>query len=212
MQASFNKMLKSSLENTDSDEENNNICLISHETLCANPIKLSCSHKFLYKHIFTEIQQQKSGQNLLEIQKLKKFQFKCPYCRNLETGVLPWRSTFPQTFGINWPPSQYIKTNICKYTFKSGIKKGKICSTKCIDEYCKCHQRIINNRNNKKIQNKNLQCTALTKKGTRCSRIAKSPAGTYCLQHVKMNVQSSFPYAYFGDTPIVPTENVVITI
>ena len=51
MQASFNELLKNSLENSDSDDENEDICLISHETLSPNYIKLSCSHKFNYKHI-----------------------------------------------------------------------------------------------------------------------------------------------------------------
>ena len=48
MQASFNELLKNSLENSDSDDDNEDICLISHETLSSNHIKLSCSHKFNY--------------------------------------------------------------------------------------------------------------------------------------------------------------------
>ena len=136
MQASFNELLKNSLENSDSDDDNEDICLISHETLSHNCVKLSCSHKFNYKHIYKEVTHQKSGKNLLEVQKLKKFQFKCPYCRNIENGVLPWNSNFTQKIGVNWPPSQFIKPNFCKYTFKSGKKKNMPCNRKCVNDYC----------------------------------------------------------------------------
>jgi len=205
MQASFNELLKNSLENSDSDDDNEDICLISHETLSSNHIKLSCSHKFNYKHIYKEVKQQKSGKNLLEVQKLKKFQFKCPYCRNIENGVLSWNPNFPQSFGVNWPPSQFIKPNFCKYTFKSGKKKNMLCNRKCSNDYCTTHQKIMDNRKYKLTNNNKLKCKAITKKGTPCSRIAKSSNGNYCLQH--------FKYIESNKVCIkIPTENVVITI
>ena len=184
MQASFNELLKNSLENSDSDDDNEDICLISHEPLSPDHIKLSCSHKFNYKHIYKEVIQQKSGKNLLEIQKLKKFQFKCPYCRNIENGVLFWNPNFSQIEGVNWPPSQFIKPNFCKYTFKSGKKKNMLCNRKCSNDYCTTHQKIMDNRL-QKASNKKLKCKAITKKGIPCSRIAKSSNGNYCSQHFK---------------------------
>tara|TARA_B100000575_G_C23143606_1_gene666620 strand:+ start:16638 stop:17252 length:615 start_codon:yes stop_codon:yes gene_type:complete len=204
MQASFNELLKNSLENSDSDDDNEEICLISHEPLSSNHIKLSCSHKFNYKHIYKEVTQQKSGKNHLEVQKLKKFQFKCPYCRNIENGVLSWNSNFPQVIGINWPPSQFIKPNFCKYAFKSGKKKGMLCNRKCVNDYCTSHEKIMVNRLQKASNNK-LKCKAITKKGTPCSRIAKSSNGNYCLQHFK-SIESNKVCIQ------IPTENVVITI
>lgn len=217
MQTSFNDLLKTSLENPESDEDNNNICLISHEPLTNNHIKLSCSHKFIYKHIFNEVELQKNNPNLLEIQKLKKFQFKCPYCRSVENGVLPWQAPFPQIYGINWPASQFIKINKCGYIFKSGKKKGKFCNSKCVDEYCKSHQRIIKNRNNKKtlnvkpsVQINKCKCQGITKKGTQCSRRPHAmTGGIYCMQHGKSYSQNiPSPLAQ----PFIPVENVIITI
>jgi hypothetical protein len=204
MQASFNELLKNSLENSDSDDENEDICLISHETLSPNYIKLSCSHKFNYKHIYKEVSQQKSGKNLLEIQKLKKFQFKCPYCRNIENGVLSWNNNFPQKIGINWPPSQYIKPNFCKYAFKSGKRKNMLCNRKCVNDYCTNHQKIMDNRKNKP-SNVKLKCKAITKKGSPCSRIAKYSNNLYCLQHSKSMESNKVCIQ-------IPTENVIITI
>lgn len=204
MQASFNELLKNSLENSDSDDENEDICLISHETLSPNYIKLSCSHKFNYKHIYKEVSQQKSGKNLLEIQKLKKFQFKCPYCRNIENGVLSWNNNFPQKIGINWPPSQYIKPNFCKYAFNSGKRKNMLCNRKCVNDYCTNHQKIMDNRKNKP-SNVKLKCKAITKKGSPCSRIAKYSNNLYCLQHSKSMESNKVCIQ-------IPTENVIITI
>lgn len=216
MQASFNELLKNSLENSDSDDDNEDICLISHEPLSFDHIKLSCFHKFNYKHIYKEVKQQKSGKNLLEIQKLKKFQFKCPYCRNIENGVLSWNPNYPQTMGVNWPPSQSIKPNLCKYTFKSGKKKNMPCNRKCVKEYCSAHQKIIDNKLQKASNNK-LKCKAMTKKGTPCSRIAKLSNDGYCLQHFKCMQLNQLPK--FGDNICIKLpvdgdlyQNVVITI
>ena len=219
MQASFNELLKTSLENSDSEDEkeNDNICLISHEPLTDGSIKLSCSHNFNYKNIYEEVIQQKSGKNHLEIQKLKKFQFKCPYCRNIENGVLFWHPDFPQVEGVNWPPSHFIKPNFCKYIFKSGKKKNMLCNRKCHIDYCSTHQKIMDNRKYKLAHNSKLKCIAVTKKGTPCSRIAKSSNGKYCLQHFKCIQSNESPK--FGDNLCIkiPTDsdlhqNVVITI
>lgn len=210
MQASFKEMLKTSLENSESDDDNHNhnICLISHEPLSENHIELSCTHKFSYEYIFNEVEQQKSGTNMLETQKLKKFQFKCPYCRSIETGVLPWRAPYPQKYGINWPSSQFIKVHNCKYLFKSGKRKGSPCNSKCSNIYCTNHERIITKQNNKnKISS--LKCQAITKKGSRCSRTAKSPAGMFCMQHNKPKSNNNVNSTWLNSAI---TENIIIAV
>jgi len=208
MQASFKEMLKTSLANSESDDDNNNICLISHEPLSENHIQLSCMHKFIYENIFNEVDQQKSETNMLETQKLKKFQFKCPYCRSIETGVLPWLAPFPKKYGINWPPSHFIKVNNCPYVFKSGKRKGSPCNCKCSNAYCTNHEKIITNRNNKNKIN-SFKCQAITKKGCPCSRTAKS--GQFCKQHYQSVGQAKF-IAKFINKHAIPTENVIISI
>ena len=72
MQNIFNQMLADESDE-DSTDENNNICLISHEKLSEHHVVLLCNHKFNYKYIHSEVLQQKYHINHHEIQKLSKF-------------------------------------------------------------------------------------------------------------------------------------------
>ena len=77
-----------------------------------------------YKSIFEEVTKQKKG-SLLETQKLAKNQIKCPYCRNIQKGILPYNSEFPKVKNVNWPPSKaYHGPNNCHYKIKSGKRKS----------------------------------------------------------------------------------------
>ena len=215
MQSIFNELLSSSLIDSDSSEENNeDICLISQETLEHDHVKLLCSHKFNYNFIYAEVLNQKLNPNHNEIQKLKKFQFKCPYCRTIQEGVLPSNSKFPSTFGINAPSTQVIKNSICEYVFVSGKKKNTTCSKKCYGKYCNAHKKIMDKRAQKNIlQSKQFICTATTKKGTPCKRKARCIKKLYCMQHLKINDKNTNFPTYPNSTCIpVPTTNVVITI
>ena len=138
----------------------NNICLISNEKLEKDNIKLLCGHTFNYEHIFNEVKRQKTSSNHYEITKLSNIQIKCPYCRKVSNGILPWKPNFPKLNFVNWPPSlSYIKKK-CIYIFKSGIKKGLTCDKFCCwtGKYCKNHQKIMDKRKLKekeKIKKKN---------------------------------------------------------
>ena len=77
----FNKILYEKLfENSESEDDDNNICLITMDNLDKNSINLVCGHKFNYEPLFKEIENQKK-KNMLEITKLSSYQIKCPYCR-----------------------------------------------------------------------------------------------------------------------------------
>lgn len=201
MQSIFNQMLADS-DDEDSDE-NNNICLISHENLNENHVVLLCNHKFNYKYIYDEVYSQKYVINHNEIQKLSKFQFKCPYCRRIQNGVLPSHPDFGDTYGINCPQHMVIKTNNCCYKFASGKRKGMPCSKKCHKQYCNHHQKIMDNKKLK--DDAKVKCCAITKKGHKCKRYAKSLDGKFCLQHDKNNKVTNKVCS-------VVTNNVVITI
>ena len=191
-------MRRSTIDNN--SYENNNICLISHEKLSIHNVVLMCNHKFNYKYIYDEVTQQKYNVNHNEIQKLSKFQFKCPYCRKIQNGVLPPHSDYPNTYGVNSPATMVIKTNDCCYIFASGKRKGQPCSKKCYKKYCPQHQNIMDKKIAKEASM--FKCSTITKKGVKCTRIAKSSDGKFCLQHSKINKKKS---------SIVAT-NVVITI
>ena len=85
----FNDLLMLELDKPDEDE---NVCLITNEKLKDNHIEFICKHKFNYNPIFNEICKQKMNfikkkqHNYLEVQKLTKYQMKCPYCRKIQNG------------------------------------------------------------------------------------------------------------------------------
>ena len=198
----LNDLLKLELDNNNNND-GENICLITNETLDVNHIEFICKHKFNYDAIFNEIckqkiqyiQKKKYG-NHLEVQKLTKYQMKCPYCRKIQNGILPHKNGYNKLQFINWPPTQILKIYKCSYVFVSGKKKTLMCNKPCEKKNCTSHLKILEKRKLKeaeKIKKQNIKkdiikCTALTKKGTQCSR--KAAGNGLCHQHF-MNMNTN---------------------
>ena len=138
----FNKEL---LELLCQDDEQNkeNICLISNTALKENYVKLCCGHTFNYTAIFNEIKYQKCHSHHYETQKLSSYQIKCPYCRTVQNGLLPYYENMTKCNWVNWPIKYQYKPNNCLYKYISGKRKGKSCSKSCFNKYCNNHSRII---------------------------------------------------------------------
>jgi hypothetical protein len=126
-------------------------CLISDEPLNNTKITLVCNHSFNYYSLFKEIKIQKTRYNNLETQRLKKNEIKCPYCRNTQNGILPYKVGDTKIKYVNWPENLAYKPYKCSYTFLSGKKKNEHCNRPSCDKYCKQHERIINNRKLKQV-------------------------------------------------------------
>ena len=144
----FNKKLMETLGIVDDDDEEE-LCLISGDSLEVRPIVLNCSHKFNYKYIYEEVKQQKKL-NQLEITKLKTKEIKCPYCRKIQTGILPWKEGFEKIKYVNWPLKLSLKSNICDYLMKSGKRKGQCCGKPSHFEMCQNHIKISEKQKAKK--------------------------------------------------------------
>jgi len=76
---SFNNYLNKYL----SENNENDVCLISGDILEDDYVKLPCNHNFNYSHIYAEIKNQKDKVNINEIVTLLKNEIKCPYCRDI---------------------------------------------------------------------------------------------------------------------------------
>jgi hypothetical protein len=74
------------------DVELNNTCLITNMPLTDNSVKLICGHMFNYVPLFNDIRNHKIKFNNMESTAgtLKLNEIRCPYCRNIQTGVLPY--------------------------------------------------------------------------------------------------------------------------
>jgi hypothetical protein len=180
----FNKLLYESIDNTKIDHDNT--CLICLEPLEPDHVKLKCGHAFNYVPIFNEIRNQKNT-SWYETTKLSKYQIKCPYCRNIQWGLIPTNNRHPtlsQKF-VNLPKSQWYYPNTCKVLFKSGRNKNKMCNKKCIQESCKQHDKLKN-------KNDGITCNIILKtgknKGNKCNNICKTVKAREthtCLLHLK---------------------------
>lgn len=153
--SNFNDELMKMLEESYNESDNNSEkCLISNEPLEDNCIKLECNHKFNYKHIYNEVYKQKKNAWHSEVNKVKNAEIKCPYCRNIQKGLLPHREGYDKVKYVNWPVSLMMLPDNCIYTFASGKRKGEFCGKKCMGKYCSSHGKIILKRKKKEQEKK----------------------------------------------------------
>jgi hypothetical protein len=156
-----------------------NLCLISHTKLHTQYITLECGHKFNYNPIYDEIKNQKTQKNINEIQRLKLYQLKCPYCRNIQNKILPFYKDkidmFPKVYGVNSPSKYCMYTSKCSHIFRSGKRKGTKCLIPCNSNLCNIHKKNVNIN----------KCQAIISNGTRknqkCLNSVKT--GNFCLVH-----------------------------
>ena len=147
----FNQLLAKAVSE-DNEDTVEDLCFITNEKLEENYIKLPCNHTFNYVALYNELINQKNSWTKvksishLETHKLRAYQMKCPYCRTIYDGILPYVNIegVKRIKYVNSPISKCIKLNKCKYVFKKGKKKEKECGKNCINEYCKWHKKIIN--------------------------------------------------------------------
>lgn len=129
-----------------------NICLISKEPLCVNHITLPCNHKFNYIPLFKEIKSIKfNNSNYYSNLKLNKTQIFCPYCRNITNGLLPYIPNIIEKkyYNINYPIKNCLPFLNC--TFKN--KKNICCNSHNAynfnnNIYCLKHHTLIEKKNN----------------------------------------------------------------
>ena len=113
----FNELYKSL--DIDDDTQNENICLITNEPLTDNYVHLQCHHKFNYIAIYNDIKNHKQKFNSFEGLKsqLLPHEIRCPYCRNKQTGLLPYYEELglPKLHGVN-----YLDPNKKSYSFNNN--------------------------------------------------------------------------------------------
>jgi hypothetical protein len=158
----FNEELMKLIDSVDDDES---VCLIDGMKLDEHCVELKCTHQFNYLSLLNELKIQKK-RNRLEIQSLGNYQLKCPYCRNIHNGILPYNQKLhdQKIKGINWPPSKVLKCKKCISILKSGKRKGEQCSKSCIKEYCTVHYKVHHKSHDP-------TCTSMLKSGKRKGEI-----------------------------------------
>ena len=156
----FYKSLYESLDNEENENEDN-LCLISGQELTNDFVKLECGHKFNYKPLFTEINNQKNVLKTYNKSKFSKEQLAkitdgyyivCPYCRNVQTTLLPvLNNKDKKIYGINTDNIAYMSDNdMYEYINNSGKFKTYNDTNKCCSGICK--KTVYNEDGTKTIQ------------------------------------------------------------
>ena len=164
----FYEMLYSELNKKDTTEKNKR-CHISKQPLNDTSIKLMCGHEFNYLPIYREAIKQKKEHNHLSLVRLKKNQLQCPYCRNIQDKVLPYKPypNVDKILYVNSPSSYEMLMDKCEYKFKSGKRKNQSCNKSCNGKYCNSHMKLIEKQKKKsedKKENKVIETPNLVSK------------------------------------------------
>lgn len=204
----FYEELFKSISNIDETDNitNDNVCLITNETLDDDHVKLECGHTFNYVPIYNEIYQQKYNKTSTEVQIVDRYSLKCPYCRNIQHGLLPppqdKHGELGDTKFVNFPLHKCMKQHTCKYIFISGKNKGIQCSKPSFGDYCTRHIKYKNTQNKPThdCQDKNVNtiinskqsCCAILMSGKRKGQICGAKSKVfyndkhYCGKHFKL--------------------------
>ena len=190
--SSNNNIIIDTNNTNENDKNNDNAlekCLITNKPLDKNHIKLECNHTFNFIPLYLEIKQQKTIKNFNEIILLKKNQIKCPYCRNIQSKLLPYynkhnvsleSNIVEKISGVNIPKKDCMWLHKCSGVFKGGPNKGQRCNKPCNDFMCSQHiKQLDKNKNNNIIKrttpvNINNQtcnkCNATNLNGKKCKK------------------------------------------
>lgn len=126
----FYQQLSNELMNTNTEDADEDICLLTYEKLGENYITLKCNHRFNYIPLYNELCKQKASNNFLETKHLALSQIKCPYCREITDGLLPYIKSTSVNLkrGVNYPSKYSLIINNCCWVYKSGKNKNQMCN------------------------------------------------------------------------------------
>jgi len=99
----FYEELYKSLDQPAETGSSDDLCLITSSPLTENWVQLECNHKFNYVPLYHDILNHKKSFNRLERRVLKAGEIRCPYCRNIQSTLLPYHEMvgISQVHGVN---------------------------------------------------------------------------------------------------------------
>ena len=88
----FYSELMSGEGSSDQQDYSDNTCLITHDKLSDKHVTMTCGHKFNYVPLYNDILNHKTKFNIMEsnVGSLRVNEYRCPYCRYKQSGVLPY--------------------------------------------------------------------------------------------------------------------------
>lgn len=192
-QLSFQDMLASFLLEPEladckrGEGEDGDRCLISHEPLGQQRVKLPCGHSFNYGHIFAEVERQKKRRNINDWPRIGDYSMKCPYCNVIHSGLLPPCEGFPVVVNVNSPVKWSLAMSPCAHVFARGKRVGEVCGAKvmCGETRCKRHKKCEEVAAAAAAASPCAHVFARGKRKGETCEVAAVPGGTRCRVHQK---------------------------
>jgi len=174
MNSDFYRQLYESLCDTSNDNVDTRQCLITKQKLDEdNCVTLLCGHVFHYDALLKEVYNRKY--KIKNDSRIPKYKIQCPYCREIQIGILPYKDTHPQYMYVNYPEEYAMKTNKCKRIL---AYKNIPCNKLCVKDYCtKCQvlmSKPLCNYIKKKGKFKGTQCGKICNENTNKCRLHKN--------------------------------------
>lgn len=152
------------------------VCMISGEPIQENAITLSCGHCFNYKTLFSDVSEmRRTAGRLYDTGYVSKREIRCPYCRQVTTGILPYIPTLvkDKVNGVNAPQKYCMKHCVCEHAFVSGKRAGQLCGRPGFKyegmNVCAVHQKSL--AKTKEISNSWSQKHAALMKSHTCNML-----------------------------------------
>jgi hypothetical protein len=135
----LNNSLNDNIELYNEDQK----CLITQNELTEFYVKLNCGHKFNYGPLYKDIYNFKKKFNNMEKSgfKLKINEIRCPYCRKVQSELLPYHEIlpYPKEHGVNYlDPNKneclnkcVLSNHQCEYEQISTDTSGNTFVEKC---------------------------------------------------------------------------------
>tara|TARA_Y100000748_G_scaffold299799_1_gene297219 strand:+ start:4668 stop:5318 length:651 start_codon:yes stop_codon:yes gene_type:complete len=136
----------------DDAEDEGRTCLLTGELLDSNHVVMQCGHAFNYEPLFHEVVLQKSHKYAFahDTIRLSVNQMKCPYCRRVNSKILPYvplPGCKAKVKGVNSPSAFCMPGKTCSWIFKSGKRKGLGCECAAYEDAdgvaCALHRRLM---------------------------------------------------------------------
>jgi hypothetical protein len=94
-------------------------CLISGMPLIEHSVTLDCKHSFNYVPLFKYMKNYREKFSQLESKRINTDEIKCPYCRTIQKGILPYYDDIgvEKFHGINWlnPELLVVSSSHCSW-------------------------------------------------------------------------------------------------
>lgn len=231
----FYNELYANLDQPDDDNANDkSVCLITNDKLTDRHYEMKCGHKFNYAPLYNDLVNHRKKFNSMEngTNVLSKSEIRCPYCRERQTGVLPYyedmglemiegvnavhikpvKCSFVwdnEHFDANCPEDDFNQKTIqcCHEGFKTVLPDFKN-----IGFYCCKHGKVVLHKNAKEMREKQKQDKLAAKlKEKEDNALAKISAKAVAVANKALAKANAAAKASANASANASEENVVIS-